>query len=59
MCNAVVHLTTGKTITKYQQLIKDPITKPVWEEAMCKELGRLAQGYGDTEGNNTIKFIQK
>ena len=24
---------------------------------MCKELGRLAQGYGDTKGTNTIRFM--
>ena len=24
---------------------------------MCKELGRLAQGYGDTEGTNTVFFM--
>ena len=26
-------------------------------EAMCKELGRLAQGYGDVQGTSTIKFL--
>ena len=25
-------------------------------KAMCKELGRLAQGYGETEGTNTFRF---
>ena len=24
---------------------------------MCKELGRLAQGYGETEGTNTVFFM--
>lgn len=26
------------------------------EKAMCIELGRLAQGYGDTKGTNTVEF---
>ena len=42
-CNAVVRPVTGKTITKYKKLVVDEVTKPVWEEAMCKELGRLAK----------------
>ena len=25
--------------------------------AMCKELGRLAQGYGETEGTDTLRFL--
>ena len=24
---------------------------------MCIELGRLSQGYGDTKGTNTIKYL--
>ena len=39
--NGVVHPVTKETITKYKQLIADPITRKVWEKAMCKELGRL------------------
>ena len=45
MVNRVVHPVTKETITKYKQLIADPITQEVWEKTMCKELGRLAQGY--------------
>ncbi len=26
-------------------------------KAMCVELGRLVQGYGDTKGMDTIKFV--
>ena len=26
-------------------------------EAMAKELGRLAQGYKDTKGTNTVEFM--
>ena len=38
-CNAVVHPITGETITSYKKLLHDNVTKPVWEEAMCRELG--------------------
>ena len=59
MCNAVVHPVTGETITEYKKLIVDEVTKPVWEEAMCKELGRLTQGYNTTKGTNTIHFMKQ
>jgi len=26
---------------------------------MAKELGRLAQGFGDTEGTDTIRFLSR
>ena len=58
-CNAVVHPATGETITKYKKLLNDNVTKPVWEEAMCKELGRLAQGYEDTVGTSTVTFMKR
>ena len=29
----------------------------VWSKAMYKELGRLCQGFGDTEGTNTMRFL--
>ena len=32
-------------------------TKGIWIKATCNKLGRLAQGYGDTKGTNTIEFI--
>ena len=57
LCNGVVHPITNETVTKYQKLIKDPLLRDVWGEAMCKELGRLAQGYGETAGTNTIRFL--
>ena len=37
--------------------MNEPLLREVWMEAMCKELGRLAQGYGDVEGTNTVKFL--
>ena len=55
--NSVVHPVTKETITKYKQLIDDPLLRETWQEAMCKELGRLAQGYGDTKGTDTIRFL--
>ena len=30
----------------------------VWSKAMCKELGRLCQGFEDTEGTNTMIFLE-
>ena len=55
--NGVMHPVTKETITKYRTLIEDPILKDKWMKAMCVELGRLAQGYQDIPGTNTIKFI--
>ena len=57
MCNGVVHPLTGETITKYQKLINEPLLQEVWTRAMCIELGRLAQGFEDTKGTNTIRFL--
>eukprot|EP00804_Cyclotella_cryptica_P027479 CCRYP_007450-RA/>CCRYP_007450-RA protein AED:0.29 eAED:0.29 QI:0/0/0/1/1/1/3/0/633 len=44
MANGVVHPITQETITKYEKLANVPIMKDTWMKAMCKELGRLAQG---------------
>jgi hypothetical protein len=54
-----VHPITKETITKYDKLANDPVTKDVWTAAFCKELGRLAQGWDTTEGTNTIFFMTK
>jgi len=60
MCNGVVHPITKETITKYETLANDPELKAIWMKAMCKELGRLAQGFGDlVDGTNTIKFLSR
>ena len=58
-CNGVTHPVTGHIITKYRALIKDPLMKDIWEEAFCVELGRLAQGYKQTKGTNTIRFMTR
>ena len=55
--NGVVHPITKETITSYAKLVQNPILCEIWSRAMCKELGRLAQGYGETKGTNTIIFL--
>jgi hypothetical protein len=57
VCNGVVHPVTKETITKYKKLIAEPLIRDVWMKAMCKELGRLAQGFDGTEGTDTIRFL--
>ena len=57
VCNGVVHPVTNETITKYHKLIDEPLLRDVWMKAMCIELGRLASGYKDTKGTETIKFL--
>ena len=42
---------------KYANLIKGP-DRATWERGMCNELGRLAQGYKDIKGKDTI-FLAK
>ena len=53
----MVHPVTKETITKYKKLIDDPLMQVVWSKSMCKELGRLCQVFGDTEGTNTMRFL--
>ena len=57
VANGVVHPVTKETITKYKKLINDPLLRDTWLEAMCRELGRLAQGYGDVKGTDTVRFM--
>jgi hypothetical protein len=57
VANAVVHPVTKETITKYDKLANDPVTRGVWTKAFCKELGRLAQGWDGTKGTETIFFM--
>ena len=45
VANGVVHPVTKEMITKYRKLINDPLLRDDWTKGMCKELGRLAQGY--------------
>ena len=55
--NGVVHPDTKEMITKYKKLIDDPLMRLVWSKEMCKELSRLCQGFEDTEGTNTMRFL--
>ncbi len=59
MCNGVVHPDTKETINKYHKILADKNDefRKTWVQGMCKELGRLAQGYGSTKGTNTITFM--
>ena len=57
LCCGVVHPVTKETITNYKKLANDPLLKEVWTKAMCKELGNIAQGFGDEKGTNTVKFL--
>eukprot|EP00804_Cyclotella_cryptica_P011350 CCRYP_016360-RA/>CCRYP_016360-RA protein AED:0.27 eAED:0.23 QI:0/0/0/1/0.5/0.33/3/0/674 len=57
VCNGVVHPITKETNTKYKKLANDPILQTVWTQAMCKELGRLAQGWNGSRGTDTIFFM--
>ena len=57
MANGVVHPITQETMTKYGAIIKVPELRDVWLKAMCKELGRIAQGWGDTKGTDTVRFM--
>ena len=55
--NSAVNPITNRTIKKYHNLIDKPLLSEVCMNAMCTELGRLAQGYKDTKGTETIKFM--
>ena len=56
-CAGVTHPETGKTITSYRKWMQTPALKHVWEEAMCKELGKFSNGWNDTEGMQTVRFL--
>ena len=43
-CAPVVHPVSRETISKYQTLAKNPVTKETWTTAWGKEWGHLAQG---------------
>ena len=48
---------SGITLTNYKEIIKRPALRKLYVEAMCKELGRLSQGYGETMGTNCVKWM--
>ena len=57
VANGVVHPVTKETITKYKTLIEDPLLRETWSKVMYKELGRLCQCFGETEGTDTRRFL--
>ena len=44
---------------EYRNLIKDPTQKATRDKSCTNEFARLAQGYGDTKGTNTILFCPR
>ncbi len=52
----MVHLVTGKTISSYKQLMKDPITAETWQTLFGKDFGGMAQGDHKT-GQQETKSI--
>lgn len=57
MANGVVHPITQETITKYERSAHNPVMREVWTKTMCKELGWLAQCYGNITSTNTVFFM--
>jgi Reverse transcriptase (RNA-dependent DNA polymerase) len=61
--HTATHPDTGLQ-AEYKDLVKSS-AGPRWEIAMCKEIGRLFQGYDcpdgvhDTKGTNTVRFIKR
>jgi hypothetical protein len=53
MASAVVHPTTGETITSYKKLADDPVTSLTWIVQFGKEFGNLAQGDNKTGTKGT------
>ena len=53
----MVHPHRKETITRYSQLINNPVLRYVWLEAMRIELGRLSKGYKDTKETQTINYM--
>lgn len=52
-----VHPDTGE-LCEYRHLVKSSKGRN-WELGMCRELGRLFQGYKETKGTDTCRFIKK
>jgi hypothetical protein len=52
----MVHPITGKTISSYKKLMKDPATAEVWQTAFGKEFGGMAEGDNKTgqKGTNAM-----
>ena len=55
-CAGVTHPETGETISSYKKFTQILALKHVWEEAMCRELGKISNSWKDTEGTQTFRF---
>jgi hypothetical protein len=60
-CAPVVHPVTGETISRYQKLANDPVTRDVWTTAFGKEFGSLAQGGNrtNTAGTDSMFILDR
>ena len=56
LCNAIYDDATGKKLSYRQLKQRNP---DIWNPSMANEIGRLAQGYKNIKGTNTITFIPK
>jgi hypothetical protein len=54
--NPIVHPITGETISSYKKLMHDPATADIWQTALGKDFGRMAQGDNKTgqKGTNSM-----
>ena len=57
LCAPVIHPITGKTITKYQKMVKYPVTRDIWSTASGKEFGNMAQGDEKTKNPGTCSIF--
>jgi hypothetical protein len=53
----IIHPQTGKEM-EYQDIMKVPKLKQLWERGMGKECGQKFQGLGDIKGTNTFFFVE-
>ena len=51
--NPMVHLVTEEMISSYKKLTNDPATAEVWQTALGKDFGRMAQGDNKTGQKGT------
>ena len=59
IATSVVYPITRDIITKYKQLISDPLVQDDWTKGMCKELVRLYQGYEEKRTGNYVKGMNR
>jgi hypothetical protein len=53
----MVHPTTGKTINSYKCLMHNPATAEVWQTALGKDFGGMAQGNNNTGQKGTTSIF--